>query len=763
MQKQVVQIKATTVLKRVLTLCDASIYTINMLNMQHVSGLKIKLVNIFAINEKPLRRDPFAIEVCVGTRKKSIQIFSIKDDQCLLLREFQLDSSPIALKVDGSVMCVGLSGDYRMISCDSGAQQDLFEFDSRQVRPIVVYVSQNEYLLSASNALGIFALSDGISRRPPLQWINNIISVSHVHPYVVVLNDEFMTVHSILDQQQKQTIQFSGGIATCESSGKVFVATKNDVYCLLPEPFDRQIQSLLLEHRITEALELAKSVKKDGNFSQDLSVTMKRIELQAGFVEFCRQNFEEATTHFNNGGLDPRELISLYPGLLPESSKFSRSQPPLHDVVDINHLSNGQSETVERFESYLFTYLRILLPQVKHDHKSDVMTAYLKLLGKLQPSKLLSSISKFEDLVDVDSCIEYFKKQGNHHCSAILLCNAGSKEAAVETWKKICGGELKDAMFPGFPFVVDSLCKMSDESLIWKHSDWFMERDQRLAVKIFIDQCDKLGLEKVVEYLGGFKEASVLFLEDLIYKKKSQNEKYHSLLSNLYLDEVLSLKESNDESKLSQARQKLCHFLKVSNNYRVSSLLPKAEGSQLYHECALLYGKLEDHQTALNILAEKVQNFEEAEDYCMVYSQGKPSSYRANLFETLLTIYLNAKNFKEHYLEPTLALLNKHENEFDAIKVIQAIPNNWSNAIVEDFLLNSIRSSLHRCRTSKIQVMLTKGTSCSIKLASMSSNKDPVIVTEERVCFLCKRPFTESVFVSLPYSNAIAHVHCQQK
>lgn len=38
--------------------------------------------------------------------------------------------------------------------------------------------------------------------------------------------------------------------------------------------------------------------------------TMKRIELQAGFVEFCRQNFEEATTHFNNGGLDPREVCS---------------------------------------------------------------------------------------------------------------------------------------------------------------------------------------------------------------------------------------------------------------------------------------------------------------------------------------------------------------------------------------------------------------------------------------------------------------------
>ena len=64
------------------------------------------------------------------------------------------------------------------------------------------------------------------------------------------------------------------------------------------------------------------------------------------------------------------------------------------------------------------------------------MTAYLKLLGKLQPSKLLSSISKLQDLVDVDSCIEYFKKQGNHHCSAIMLCNSGNKEDALETWKR---------------------------------------------------------------------------------------------------------------------------------------------------------------------------------------------------------------------------------------------------------------------------------------------------------------------------------------
>jgi len=46
---------------------------------------------------------------------------------------------------------------------------------------------------------------------------------------------------SILDQQQKQTIPFSGGRCMGEFDGRVFVATSRDVYYLLAVPIEKQV------------------------------------------------------------------------------------------------------------------------------------------------------------------------------------------------------------------------------------------------------------------------------------------------------------------------------------------------------------------------------------------------------------------------------------------------------------------------------------------------------------------------------------------
>lgn len=57
------------------------------------------------------------------------------------------------------------------------------------------------------------------------------------------------------------------------------------------------------------------------------------------------------------GQLDVRELISLYPLLLPASSSFTRCHPPLHEFADLNHLAQGDQEKVLRCKKFLITYL----------------------------------------------------------------------------------------------------------------------------------------------------------------------------------------------------------------------------------------------------------------------------------------------------------------------------------------------------------------------------------------------------------------------
>lgn len=58
---------------------------------------------------------------------------------------------------------------------------------------------------------GMFATVDGISQRAPVHWSENVTGAALCFPYVVALDEEFITVHSMLDQQQKQTLPFKEG------------------------------------------------------------------------------------------------------------------------------------------------------------------------------------------------------------------------------------------------------------------------------------------------------------------------------------------------------------------------------------------------------------------------------------------------------------------------------------------------------------------------------------------------------------------------
>ena len=46
----------------------------------------------------------------------------------------------------------------------------------------------------------------------------------------------------------------------------------------------------------------------------------------------------KAQEQFVRGRVDPREVISLFPRMLPSSSNFTRAIPSLHDIADINQV-----------------------------------------------------------------------------------------------------------------------------------------------------------------------------------------------------------------------------------------------------------------------------------------------------------------------------------------------------------------------------------------------------------------------------------------
>ena len=63
-----------------------------------------------------------------------------------------------------------------------------------------------------------------------------------------------------------------------------------------------------------------------------------RIGCSNELNEIFHPFLENLTTDITIGQVDPREVISLFPRMLPSSSNFTRAIPSLHDIADINQV-----------------------------------------------------------------------------------------------------------------------------------------------------------------------------------------------------------------------------------------------------------------------------------------------------------------------------------------------------------------------------------------------------------------------------------------
>lgn len=134
----------------------------------------------------------------------------------------------------------------------------------------------------------------------------------------------------------------------------------------------------------------------------------------------------------------------------------------------------------------------------------------------------------------------------------------------------------------------------------------------------------------------------------------------------------------------------------------------KIAGTDLHAECAILYGKLEEHDKALRILVHELKDFSAAEDYCLWNSESKGLPYRRKLFHMLLSTYLNSSTPNHELNMAAVDLLNNHAAEFDAACVLQLIPASWSVQLLSSFLMGAMRESLHSQRMAEIALSLAK-------------------------------------------------------
>uniref|UniRef100_A0A8B9PE22 Transforming growth factor beta receptor associated protein 1 n=1 Tax=Apteryx owenii TaxID=8824 RepID=A0A8B9PE22_APTOW len=716
-KKSVTELKAASALTRLLVLCDNTITLVNMMNLEPVpTGARIKGAVTFTLNENPVSGDPFCVEVCIiSVKRRTIQMFMVFEDRVQIVKEVFTPEQPYAVAVDGYYLCLALTTQYIILNYNTGISQDLFPYCSDEKRPIVKRIGRQEFLLAGPGGLGMFATVDGISQRAPVHWSENVIGAALCFPYVVALDDEFITVHSMLDQQQKQTLPFKEGHILQDFEGKVIVATNNGVYILVPLPLEKQIQDLLASHRVEEALVLAKGARRNIP-KEKFQVMYKRILQQAGFIQFAQLQFLEAKELFRSGQLDVRELISLYPFLLPTSSSFIRSHPPLHEYADLNQLTQGDQEKMTKCKRFLMSYLNeVRSTDVANGYKEDIDTALLKLYAEANHESLLDLLVSENFCLLTDSAA-WLEKHKKYFALGLLYHYNGQDAAALQLWVKIVNGDIQDSTRSDlYEYIVDFLTFCSDQDLVWKYSEWALQKNEEVGVQIFTkrpleEQEKNINPDDIISRLNKYPKSLVKYLEHLVLERRIEKEKYHTHLAVLYLEAIFQLKSvaTDNCTETTELLFKLRSLLQKSDLYRIHFILDKIRGTDLHMESAILYGKLEEHEKALHILVHELKDFHAAEEYCIWNSENRGLQYRQRLFHMLLSVYLNTGTSDCALVMAAVDLLNNHAAEFDAALVLQLVPDNWSVQLLCPFLAGAVRQSIHTTRMTQIALGLAQ-------------------------------------------------------
>lgn len=772
-KKPVRTLKAMSALERLLCLSDGNFMCLNTADLDILAPLsKLKGISAFCVNENPARNDPFCVQVCTAKRKQ-LQLYAVTDSKVAHQSDISLPEPPLAMAMDGDYVCVATATQYLVACSSTGHIQNLVPYDGELTVPFVKRIAKDEFLLNGPSDLGIFATSLGVSQRPPLPWGANVLAVAYGHPYVVCLSEDYVTVYSIFDQQPKQRVPFVSGTFLDNFEGKLLLAGRDTLFVLQPVPWEAQVQALLADEKVSEALELARHSNKAGLSHEQNKEILRRIQLQAGFIEFSNLQFAEAEELFHEGELDVRELISLYPELLAASSVFKRTSPKLHDIDDVVQMCDGDEEKVARCHRFLASYLEASR-QLYADCRMEVNSALLKtyvLTG--DDTKLLEFLqSNGSVCCDLADCAQFLQRHGRAHAAALLYHAHREHESCLRLWAGLLSGELKDSTFPGLEYYVNYLCRLSNHKLLWSFAELALEKDQEMGVKIFTerppDEPEELKPDSVLEYLHRFPEAVMCYLEHLVFRKKLEKEKYHTLLAVMYFDSVLRcLREngpSTDSSKLKAVRDKLQHLLRTSNSYRVQLMLGRALENNLHQECAILYGKLEDHDKALRILVHQLKDYKAAEDYCQQLSRGRDRRFQHRLYHALLAVYLDSslpKDDQEALLPAAIQLLNSEVAEFDAVKVLQLLPTEWSVSLMDQFLTKAVRTSLHRCNMARVESALTRAENLQVHWRAALLHQHSLTLTDDRTCNVCQRPFQEPSFAWCP-DGSVVHLKCMK-
>ncbi|ODM98571.1 Transforming growth factor-beta receptor-associated protein 1 [Orchesella cincta] len=628
---------------------------------------------------------------------------------------------------------------------------ELCQFDPKDVNPKIVNAGKEEFLLIGPGGLGVFTSSSGISERPPIIWHDKVNEIAVDGLNVVAAGNDVIYVNSLHDPTTSNVIPFPGVKCLALTEGKLYVGTARSLYRFTPISVDEQVESLINAEKIDQALNLLELAHVKDEKREYLR---RRILRKAVFLRMHALELTSCMEAIRESHIDLREIISLFPTILPSNTVFTRSLPSLHEFIDVNQMVAGDPHKARTLASFL---LAVLTTHETMPDSKDLSTSAIKLAAKYDKSQyiiILDHVSCME--IDYDDCFEWMEDYKYFDCAALLYKAKGDVRKALDLWVDLLSNTKKcedPDEFEGVDVVIETLLSSVNANLIWEYYDKLLKYDPIKAVEVFTKRELSPSFQplNVAEKLSSNRPICMLYLRHCIFEKKLDDEDLHTYLATLYIDEIVQETNASDVERL---RTEFRQLLISSDSLKVQFLIGRLQKTQLRLELAILHGKAGDHDPALKVIVEELHDYNFASEYCIKISD---SSQREKAFMSLLKIYLNAKD-KPEIIEACMHLLTNHAEEFDFSIVLPLLPDEWNIRSLSDLLHRVLRTHLHRQRRVELLKGLSERIDKDYRLEADANNQG-YILDEDSVCGLCHRKLDnlEPVFYNKGF---IVHSKC---
>lgn len=746
----IVRIRLVPIFNHLLALCNRTLTVLNMFSLEANPGFKkIQNVSLFELSQ---REDGEVWMVTCPGQRRLVRLHAVGADRWDVLREIGLPQEPTELAVEGDSVCLGTADKYLLCDLTTGRREELLQHGLSSKRQVLVgTVGAGEFLINGPGGLGLCVLASGVCQRPPLPWPQDVLAACVCFPYALCLQAQELGVYSLLDQQCKQTVAVSGALGLRATAGGALVFTERAVFSLSAVPGQQQIQALVREERLGEALLLLEG--GCGQHSPEEQQELQRsITCMAGFQHFFQGRLTEARDLFIKGDLDPRELLHLFPDLLPTlPTDFLPQMKHSARAQDLQQLWLTDTDSELRYLGFLRDFLRAARSS-DGSSRAEVDSALLWLHVRMADNEGLLQLVAQPNTCQLRTCEAVLVRDSRFFALGHLYQSHGKYQDAIQTWVDIVDGVHRDtSCCEVLELIVSTLSRLQDRDTVWTHAAWTLNNTQELGVQIFTKRSaeDHFPPADVLALLETYPQARIIYLEFLIFESNSEEAGHHTLLAQAYVS--MSLQDREDV----ETRGKLRQLLWGSRRYDVSAVYEQLKATPLHLEKAIALGRLGDHSGALTLLVRDCPEPTVAEEYCLRLTADQDLQSTQQLLLSLLNIYLDSEGRSAAVLD----LLKKYSLVLSGEKVLDVLPEAWSVTLVADFLLGAVRETFHQSRMRKVQKALEKARLLRHKALWMQAAHSMLTLDGRQSCAVCHKALTAPHFARTA-DGGLLHLDC---